>query len=56
MAEMSIRFNAEAFDEMCREALDQNDEAMAQIYALSGLQRVLRPGDIGTVLTDFTPE
>lgn len=42
MAEMSARFNFDDFDAQIAEALEQNDEAMAQV-------RPLRPGALGAV-------
>lgn len=49
MTEMSKGFNADSFDDMCREALDQNDDVMAPVYAVSGIKRALRPGELGGV-------
>lgn len=54
MAEMSRLFNFDDFDKQIAEALEENDEAMAQV-------RPLRPGDIGAVaihptLFDWPPE
>lgn len=43
MAEMSIRFNFDDFDQQIEEALAQNDEAMDDIL------RQKRPGEIGGV-------
>lgn len=49
MAEMSRRFNFDDFDEQVREALEENDIAMAQL-AVRGVALVKRPGEIGGVL------
>lgn len=49
MAEMSRRFNFDDFDEQVREALEDNDIAMANL-AMQGVARIRRPGEIGGVL------
>ncbi len=49
MAEMSRRFNFDDFDEQIREALEDNDVAMASL-AINGVARIKRPGEIGGVL------
>lgn len=50
MAEMSRRFNFDNFDEQIREALDRNQEAMADVVP----SRPPRPGEIGSVVTRLT--
>lgn len=49
MAEMSRRFNFDDFDDQVREALEENDIAMAQL-AVRGVAQIRRPGEIGGVL------
>lgn len=49
MAEMSRGFNFDDFDDQVREALEQNDIAMAQL-AVRGVAQIRRPGEIGGVL------
>ena len=53
--EMSRTFNFDDFDEQVREALDRNDEEMAQVYALSGLKRVIEPTQFGGMRPDELP-
>lgn len=43
------RFDFEAFDDVVREALEQNDIAMAQL-SIRGVAQIRRPGEIGGVL------
>lgn len=43
MAEMSRRFNFDDFDEQVAEALERNDEALADTSL------ICRPGEIGSV-------
>lgn len=43
MAEMSLRFNFDDFDGQIAEALAANEDAMAQIIAVSGLKRAVSP-------------
>lgn len=43
MAEMSLRFNWDDFDAQIAEALDENADAMAQIFAVNGLRRAIAP-------------
>lgn len=51
--EMSRRFNFDDFDEQIKEALDINDEVFGRLAA-SGVERVLRPGEIGAVIAEPT--
>lgn len=50
MAEMSRRFNFDDFDEQVRDALDKNDEAMADLIPIR------RPGEIGGVAIKLSQE
>lgn len=55
MAEMSRRFNFDDFDEQVREALEDNDAAMAEVFALGGMKRVIAPTKFGGLRPDEVP-